>query len=143
MNFFTQHREKLLVWSTWWLFCWSLFIFQFFRKFFSILPSVILDFHYGSNFLDFSLRSSRLEVSCRKGVLRNIAKFTGKHLCQSPFLNKIAGLGLQIKVYKKPFSYRPPPVTAPFHCPTKKFCFRNLIHSVALNNIYIFWSLWI
>ena len=27
-----------------------------------------------------------------KGVLRNIAKFTGKHLCQSLFLNKVAGL---------------------------------------------------
>ena len=121
-------------------------VFSFFSSsvnFFPYLPSMILDFRYDSNFFDFSLRSSRLEVSCTKGVLRNFAKFTGKHLCQSIFFNKIAGLGLQIKVYKKPFSYRPPPVTAPFHCPTKKFCFRNLIHSVALNNIYIFWSLWI
>ena len=32
------------------------------------------------------------EVFCKKGVLRNFAKFTGKHLCQSLFLNKIAGL---------------------------------------------------
>ena len=30
-----------------------------------------------------SLRSSRPEVFCRKSVLRNFAKFTGKHLCQS------------------------------------------------------------
>ena len=29
---------------------------------------------------------------CRKGVLRNFAKFTGKHLCQSLFLNKVSGL---------------------------------------------------
>ena len=29
---------------------------------------------------------------CQKGVLRNFAKFTGKHLCQSLFLNKVAGL---------------------------------------------------
>ena len=28
------------------------------------------------------IRSSRPEVFCRKGVLRNFAKFTGKHLCQ-------------------------------------------------------------
>ena len=28
----------------------------------------------------------------RKGVLRNFAKFTGKHLCQSLFFNKAAGL---------------------------------------------------
>ena len=33
-------------------------------------------------------RSSRLEVFCRKAVLRNFAKFTGKHLCQSLFFNK-------------------------------------------------------
>ena len=33
-------------------------------------------------------RSSRPEVFCRKGVLRNFAKFTGKHLCQSLFFNK-------------------------------------------------------
>ena len=26
-----------------------------------------------------------------KGVLRNFAKFKGKHLCQSLFLNKVAG----------------------------------------------------
>ena len=28
-----------------------------------------------------------------KGVLRNFSKFTGKHLCQSLFFNKVAGLG--------------------------------------------------
>ena len=37
-------------------------------------------------------RSSRQEVFCKKGVLKNFAKFTGKHLCQSLFLNKVAGL---------------------------------------------------
>ena len=25
------------------------------------------------------------------GVLKNFVKFTGKHLCQSPFFNKVAG----------------------------------------------------
>ena len=30
--------------------------------------------------------------SVRKGVLRKFAKFTGKHLCQSFFFNKVAGL---------------------------------------------------
>ena len=29
--------------------------------------------------------------SVREGVLRNFAKFTGKQLCQSIFLNKVAG----------------------------------------------------
>ena len=29
---------------------------------------------------------------CKKGVLRNFEKFTGKHMCQSLFLNKVSGL---------------------------------------------------
>ena len=33
------------------------------------------------NFLSISYRSSCLEVFCKKGVLRNFAKFIGKHLC--------------------------------------------------------------
>ena len=37
-------------------------------------------------------RSSRPEVFCKKDVLRNFTKFTGKHLCQNLFFNKIAGL---------------------------------------------------
>ena len=37
-------------------------------------------------------RSSRPDVFCEKGVLRNTVKFTGKHLCQSLFFNKIAGI---------------------------------------------------
>ena len=40
---------------------------------------------------DVKYRSSVLEVFCEKGVLRNFAKFTGKHLCQSLFFNKVAG----------------------------------------------------
>ena len=39
-----------------------------------------------------TLRSSRPEVFCKKLILRNFAKFTGKHLCQSLFFNKVAGL---------------------------------------------------
>ena len=37
-------------------------------------------------------RSSHLRCSVKKCVLRNSAKFTGKHLCQSLFFNKVAGL---------------------------------------------------
>ena len=35
-------------------------------------------------------RSSRPEVLCKKVVLRNFAKFKGKHQCQSLFFNKVA-----------------------------------------------------
>ena len=38
--------------------------------------------------------SSHRRCSLRKDALRNFAKFTGKHLCQSLFLNKGAGRGL-------------------------------------------------
>ena len=37
------------------------------------------------------LRSSRPDVFCEKSVLRNFEKFTGKHLCQDLFFNKVAG----------------------------------------------------
>ena len=37
-------------------------------------------------------RSSSLEVFCKKGVPRNFAKFTWKHLRQSLFFNKVANL---------------------------------------------------
>ena len=38
-----------------------------------------------------SNRSSRQRCSIKKGVLRNFRKFTGKHLCQSLFFNKVSG----------------------------------------------------
>ena len=37
-------------------------------------------------------RTSCPEVFCKNGVLRNFAKLTGKHLYQSLFFNKVAGL---------------------------------------------------
>ena len=37
-------------------------------------------------------RSSHRRCSVRKGVVRNFAKFTGKHPCQSLFFNEVAGL---------------------------------------------------
>ena len=36
-------------------------------------------------------RSRRVEVFCKKDVLRNLTKFTGKHQCQSFFFDKVAG----------------------------------------------------
>ena len=36
--------------------------------------------------------SSLPEVFCKKGVLTNFVKYTGKHLCQRLFFNKVSGL---------------------------------------------------
>ena len=41
-----------------------------------------------------SLQAVVQRCFCKKGVPRNFAKFTGKQLCQSLFLNKVAGLRL-------------------------------------------------
>ena len=77
--------------------------------------------------ISFTVRSSHQRCSMRKGALRNFAKFTGKHLCKSLFLNKVAGLVLQLylkkrlwhvfscefcEISKSTFSYRTPPVAA-------------------------------
>ena len=45
--------------------------------------------------IDIICRSSHRRCSVRKSGLRNLAKFTGKHLCQSFFFNKVADLSLQ------------------------------------------------
>ena len=54
-------------------------------------------------------RSSRLEVFCKKGVLRNFTKFTGKRLCQSLIFNKVAGLR-PANLVKKRIQHRCSPV---------------------------------
>ena len=46
-------------------------------------------------------RSSHRRCSVTKDVLRNFAKFTGKHLCQRLFFNKVAGLRLATLLKKK------------------------------------------
>ena len=38
------------------------------------------------------MAGSRQKVFCKKGILTNFTKFTGKRLCQSLYLNKVAGL---------------------------------------------------
>ena len=45
--------------------------------------------------VDIAVRSP--EVFSKKGVLKNFVKFTGKHLCQSLFFNKVAGLKVSNK----------------------------------------------
>ena len=39
-----------------------------------------------------SSKNEKPDVFCKKSVLRNFAKFTGKHLRQGLYFNKVAGL---------------------------------------------------
>ena len=55
------------------------------------------------------IRSSHQRCSVTKGVLRNFTKFSGKHLCQSLFFNKVAGLR-PATLFKKRLWYRCFPV---------------------------------
>ena len=59
------------------------------------------------------------EVFCKKVVLKNFAKFTGKRLCQSLFFNKVKKESLvQVfacefcEIFKNNFFYRTPLVAA-------------------------------
>ena len=40
----------------------------------------------------YATKLSQKVVFCKKDVLKNSTKFTGKHLCQSLFFNEVAGL---------------------------------------------------
>ena len=46
-------------------------------------------FSLKKEFCCYRFRSSHRTCSTKKGVLRNSAQFTGKHLCQSIFFNKV------------------------------------------------------
>ena len=46
------------------------------------------------------------EVSCKKVVLINFEKLTGKRLCQSLFFNKVAGLRPFCEIFKNFFFHR-------------------------------------
>ena len=101
----------------------------------------------------FLFRSSRPEVFSKKGVLGHFAKFTGKHLCQSLFFNKVAGQANFIKketlaqvfscefceISKNTFSYRTPPVAASVFCRKEKYlCTSSArISSSCKHNIFI------
>ena len=55
--------------------------------------SLRANFQHCSDTFDHSRsRSSHQRCSIKKSVLKNFTKFTGKHLCQSLFFNKVAGL---------------------------------------------------
>ena len=78
-----------------------------------------------------AIRSSHQRCSVRKGVLRNFAKFTGKHLCQSLFFNKVSGSG-PATLFKKRLWYMCFPVN--FAKFLRAFFSQNTSGRLLLNN---------
>ena len=83
-------------------------------------------------------RSSHQRCSVRKGVLRNSAKFTVKHLCQVLFYNKVAGPE-PATLLKKRLWHRCFPMNfakflrTPFHRTPLNDCFSTIQHFLAEN----------
>ena len=69
----------------------------FYNKTIDISRLVILEF------CESTKRSSHRRCSVEKGVLKSFTKFTGKHLCQSLFFNKIAALRPATLLKKSPW----------------------------------------
>ena len=98
-----MQKEKVLNWWTIWQNVWHL----------SELPTLIS-----------FLRSGRLQMFFKIGVLINFTKFTGKHLCWSLFLSKSPGLEA-FNFIKKRLQHRCFPVN-----------FVKFIKTPILKNIY-------
>ena len=85
-------------------------------------------------------RSSHQRCSVRKGILRNFAKFTGKHLCQVLFYNEVADLQpqpatlLKKKLWRRyfPMNFAIFPRT-PFHRTPLNDFFSTIQHFLAEN----------
>ena len=107
----------------------------------------------------YKLEKQPPEMFCQKCVLRNFAKFTGKHLSHSLFLNKVAGYpaGAQVfscefcEVSKSTFWYRRPPVptsrtseTATWKCSVKQLLWKirvNFLEKICGSmSFLIFWT---
>ena len=87
-----------------------------------ILSNELLLICNSTNFARWN-RSSRPDVFCKKVALRNFAKFTGKHLCQSLFFDKVAGLRT-VTSLKKRLWHRCFPVNG---CSFQHLLLQNLI----------------
>ena len=53
-----------------------------------------------SSVLSFTSHQPLLDAFYKKSVLKNFAKFTVKHLCQSHFLNKLSGCSYKRRFYR-------------------------------------------
>ena len=85
----------------------SLKVFEVFCfKFLKTIENQKLQIYRITYHLD-TLKKQPPEVFCKKGGLRNFAKFTGKDLCQSLFFNKVAGLRLWHRCFPVNFAKFP------------------------------------
>ena len=106
-----------------WQICWSsgLYLRFFFENPYLAMAEWIMSllfyfFFFGGVKRDYRHKMGQCqkqspEVFCKKGVLRNFAKFTAKHLCQSLFFNKVAGLAHVFscefcEIFKETFFHR-------------------------------------
>ena len=78
-----------------------------------------------------AFKNSHPEVFCKKGVLRNFTKFTGKHLCQNLFFNKVAWLSPATS-FKKRLWHRCFPVE---FCEISKNIFLHRTHLKAASEL--------
>ena len=88
------------------------------------------------NFRNTMSRSSRPEVFCKKGALRDFAKFTGKHRSHRRFSGEFCEISITT------FSYRTPPVAASVCQSFKLYTFTFLCgifsHSCACARSHVF-----
>ena len=85
------------------------------------------------------VRSSHRRCSVRKGVLWNFVKFTGKHLCQSLFFDKVVGLR-PATLLKKRLWHRCFPVSCEFYEISKNTFFTEQLW-VTPSNTFSLWNL--
>ena len=81
------------------------------------------------------------EVFYKKGVLKNFAKFTGKHLCQSLFFNKVASLRPTTSLKKRLWHWcLPVNITKCLRTPILKNIYERLL---AFLKTSLFANIWI
>ena len=56
------------------------------------LSGINIELDTGNKLQKLKIQKQPPKVFYKKGVLKNLAKLTGKHLCQSLFFNKVVGL---------------------------------------------------
>ena len=82
------------------------------------------------------IKNSHERYSVKNDILKNFAKFTGKHMCNCLFFNKFASLSFQ-PYFKKRFWYKCFPekfakfLRTPFLMNNSGDCFWRMFHSTA------------